>query len=99
MSLKTKNTDYRFSTASFSHLKLIVPGTPFPVTDGLLTGVAGVADLTMASGVVVLGVPLVAGYNPLRVVAVAAFTPTAVGAADVVFAGYCYGVPMSGLLP
>lgn len=81
--------DLRFEPSSFSSLVSITAGSgvggasDLPETcDGLLVGVAGTATLKFKDGTTVASVPLVAGYNPLRVKRISAATATGL------FAGY-----------
>lgn len=79
--------DFRFNPASFRRVVQVVKqdnvALPGGVTDGLIVGVAGTANLKFPNGSIATNVPLQQGYHPLQVIEVRAG-----GTADSIFAGY-----------
>lgn len=63
--------DLRYQPACFTKLKAVTPSDtvdlPDGISQGLIVGTAGSANLVMADGSAADGVPLQAGYNPLQV--------------------------------
>jgi hypothetical protein len=83
-------TDWRFTAPSFGKVVPVVKANSNladGVTDGLVCGTAGTANLMMADGEIVTDFPLQQGYNPLRVIQVQTG-----GTAANIWAGYASDV-------